>query len=394
MKLPLRIGVMADDLTGAGDVGGCFARAGFKTVISLPFGPDISPASRLAQIRQGDDPAEIHVLDTESRYEPPASAETRVAEAFWTLAALGTNFFYKKIDSTLRGNIGSEMEAFLTAFLAWKSNGIAGAGFPNPVPFPIAMIPAYPAAGRQTREGWQYVGGGPSGVHVPTLIQRTCPSWPFFQVEDCIGSADLKEAASHLLRNFSRTGFAACVASGGLADQIVKMLKPSSHGIAHFENAPRWPTLIVCGSRHPSSLTQVERFLDSSPRSVVIEGPGSSQVHWSDAVRSLSGARRPVVVVKTPQREARSTEVGEWLARTTRNILMALGPARLILMGGDTAFRVCEGLGVRRLEIQAMETPGVAVCEPVGSRKALAQKIVLKPGGFGSPSELIRILKN
>jgi uncharacterized protein YgbK (DUF1537 family) len=86
--------------------------------------------------------------------------------------------------------------------------------------------------------------------------------------------------------------------------------------------------------------------------------------------------------------------VGVWLARTTRDLLTALGPARLVLMGGDTAFRVCEGLGVRKLEIQAMETPGIAVCEPVGSRKVLAHKIVLKPGGFGPPSALIRILKN
>jgi uncharacterized protein YgbK (DUF1537 family) len=396
MKFPLRIGVMTDDLTGAGDVGGCFARAGYKTVISLPLsGTESGLTAKAAQGKESADSPEIYVLDTESRGESPAVAEARVAEAFWTLAALGTNFFYKKIDSTLRGNVGPEMDAFLGALLAWKSNGISEGNFSNPASFSIPVAPAYPAVGRQTREGWQYVNGSRSQVHVPTLLQETCSSWPFFRAEDCLRSSDLKQTASALFRDFSKAGFAACVASGGLADQMVKALGSSSR----LENCPesrsRLPTVIVCGSRHPSSLAQVERFLDSFRESVVIEGPGSSEAPWSEVVKTFSRSRhQPAVIVRAPQREGRSWEVGEWLARTTRRLLMTLGPTRLILMGGDTAFRVCDGLGVRKLVIQGMTAPGIAVCRPMGQKTALTRKIVLKPGGFGSPSTLINILKN
>ena len=55
---------------------------------------------------------------------------------------VGVDYFYKKTDSTLRGNLGAELDAAL-----------AGSGCRA-----LVFIPAFPKAGRYTRGGLQYIG--------------------------------------------------------------------------------------------------------------------------------------------------------------------------------------------------------------------------------------------
>lgn len=57
--------------------------------------------------RKGD----VIVIDTESRASPLDLAYTRVRDAARTLRGAGVKTVYKKIDSTLRGNVGSELDA-------------------------------------------------------------------------------------------------------------------------------------------------------------------------------------------------------------------------------------------------------------------------------------------
>src|SRR5699024_1558114 len=88
--------------------------------------------------------ADIVVLNTESRAKEPDESAQCVKEAILTHPA---SLIYKKIDSTLRGNIGAEIEAALTA---------SGAKL-------AIVVPAIPAAGRVTRDGQCYVN------HIPLL---------------------------------------------------------------------------------------------------------------------------------------------------------------------------------------------------------------------------------
>src|SRR2546427_3313869 len=94
--------LIADDLTGACDAGGPFAGRSRVGVFVAPASP--GPEWRVAAV------------DTESRGLAPAEA----AEVVRAVAAgLGTcrarGLLFKKIDSTLRGPVGVEMEALLTA---------------------------------------------------------------------------------------------------------------------------------------------------------------------------------------------------------------------------------------------------------------------------------------
>ena len=88
-----RVLAIADDLTGALEVGALFAAAGMRSVVTADYADDF------------DDP--VIVIDTETRHSLPGEAESIVESR----AGGWSSLVYKKTDSTLRGNIGSELRA-------------------------------------------------------------------------------------------------------------------------------------------------------------------------------------------------------------------------------------------------------------------------------------------
>ncbi|NWG14851.1 MAG: four-carbon acid sugar kinase family protein, partial [Acidobacteria bacterium] len=132
----LSILVLADDLTGALEVGAKFADRGVPA-------PVICRSSVEPSCHEG--PGRLCVLDMETRHLTPAEA----AEAVRSLACHArdhkVDFLYKKTDSTLRGNIGSELQALLSAF-------------PGE---PLVYAPAYPRLGRTVKDGILFVDGVP-----------------------------------------------------------------------------------------------------------------------------------------------------------------------------------------------------------------------------------------
>jgi uncharacterized protein YgbK (DUF1537 family) len=97
------LGIVADDLTGATTVGVLLARSGLKTAAFF----DSGSFSR----NQTDYPA--MVISSDSRPLPKAEAQQRVGEAVQLLKSHGAHYFTKRIDTTLRGGIGFEIDAML-----------------------------------------------------------------------------------------------------------------------------------------------------------------------------------------------------------------------------------------------------------------------------------------
>ena len=145
--------VVADDLTGALDTGHGFAAAGRGVTVSLS-------GERTGEGDRVDD--DVLVVDADSRDEPPE----RAARAIETIVS-GTEYglLYKKVDSTLRGNVVAEVDAALDA---------SGAS--------VAVVaPAFPGTGRTTREGVHLVEGKPLadagyGVEESALAAVFAPS--------------------------------------------------------------------------------------------------------------------------------------------------------------------------------------------------------------------------
>lgn len=152
-----RVLVVADDLTGAMDTGHEFAARGASTVVALDG--DENGEKGIGERGASD----VLVVDTDSRAVEPLNAARAVREAIATHPA---RIVYKKIDSTLRGNVVPEIDAAIESSSAEL----------------VIVAPAFPATGRTTVAGTHRVDGtpvtemlegnqAPTTAHLPTLLE-------------------------------------------------------------------------------------------------------------------------------------------------------------------------------------------------------------------------------
>jgi D-threonate/D-erythronate kinase len=128
----MKISLIADDFTGSNDTGVQFAKKALSTVVT----------TNIKEIPKSLISNDVVVFDTESRFDTPEVAYTKVKDIS-TLLKDKVEYVYKKIDSTFRGNIGAE---------------IAGAMDGLSLNYAI-LIPALPSNGRITKNGHVYVNG-------------------------------------------------------------------------------------------------------------------------------------------------------------------------------------------------------------------------------------------
>jgi len=101
----VRLGIVADDLTGANAVGAQLAETSLPSIVTS------DPAALAAWA--ADLPAAV--LNVDSRADGPERAAQKVRAAVAALREWEAGIFYKKTDSTLRGNLGAEIDAFREA---------------------------------------------------------------------------------------------------------------------------------------------------------------------------------------------------------------------------------------------------------------------------------------
>lgn len=135
-----KVVIIGDDLTGSNATGALYAGLGLSAVtVQAPVQP------KNLQLN-----TDVLVVNTNSRHLPAADAAAAVADTIRVLPQLPT-LIAKRIDTTLRGNVGSEIEALLTAVRARRDG----------VRVTAVMVPAFPASGRTTVGGIQLVDGEP-----------------------------------------------------------------------------------------------------------------------------------------------------------------------------------------------------------------------------------------
>lgn len=122
--------LIADDFTGANDSGIKIVQRGYDASISLNCNEKFD--------------SNINIIDTETRNLNKSQAYDIVDKTISNLENLSDYLvIYKKVDSTLRGNIRSEYEAIYK--------------YLNPQY--VIFAPAHPNLGRTTKDGIQYVNG-------------------------------------------------------------------------------------------------------------------------------------------------------------------------------------------------------------------------------------------
>lgn len=102
--MPL-IGAVADDLTGATTTGVLLARSKARTAVFF---------NEEAATRAGEtDTLDAILVSSNSRALPAEEAYEKVHSASMALKQMGVTYFSKRIDTTLRGGIGTEIKAML-----------------------------------------------------------------------------------------------------------------------------------------------------------------------------------------------------------------------------------------------------------------------------------------
>jgi len=125
------IGVIADDLTGAAELGAVGLRYGLR--------------AEIVRSGQPGGAADLVCVDTDSRSCKPADAARRAGAAASLLRDAGATWIYKKVDSVLRGNVTAEVEAVMQQLNFNRA----------------LLLPANPSLGRVIRDGQYFVHGKP-----------------------------------------------------------------------------------------------------------------------------------------------------------------------------------------------------------------------------------------
>jgi uncharacterized protein YgbK (DUF1537 family) len=385
-------GVIADDLTGATDTAAAFARAGFGVMVIL------DPARA-----RGLD-AQVLVLSSHSRQCPPALARRRVQAACHWLRRRGAAVIYKKMDSTLHGNIAAEVAAIRDA-----------AGFATAL-----VCPANPVQGRCIRQGRLTVHGTDRGALVERLAWAS-PAQPSRQV----ASGGPEQFASVLLpfsqsKVKSALGESRFVLADATTEQHLKKLAQAALGFrrgvllagsagmawalasqlgrrtsirrlaSRARPSPQRPAgrsrpfLIFSGSTNTITQQQIERLARRSNALVTSLTARTARL----AGRALAGNR--TVVVRIPIRANPPGEILKKL-RQLSPLLQEHRPGGLAVVGGDTARMLCRWLRPRGLAIRGEILPGLAWGHWVGGL-ADGMLACTKPGGFGSRDALLKLI--
>ncbi|MCB1546183.1 MAG: four-carbon acid sugar kinase family protein, partial [Rhodoblastus sp.] len=135
--MPILLGAVADDYTGASDLANTFSKNGLRTVQTIGAPPDELPLP--------DVDAVVVALKIRSVAAAEAVSAARNARA-WLTARGARHVMYKicsTFDSTDAGNIGPVTEAF-------RADAKAGA---------VIVTPAFPETGRSVYLGHLFVNG-------------------------------------------------------------------------------------------------------------------------------------------------------------------------------------------------------------------------------------------
>ena len=405
--------IIADDLTGAADAAASFAQAGLRTVVALslpeagvskknedPIGASLPEAGF-----SGKNPAssfEVFSLSTDSRQAAADEAARRVRQAAGWLKQNGfespETFFYKKIDSLMRGHPAVELAAMADAL-----------GFDRAL-----VAPAFPAQGRFTLAGRQVIGTGaaarqidlgevfsrPSGPGARPLAMHWLPleqarqewtaSQPGLYIADAESEADLEALAHRMLTQ----GFHLACGSAGLGRALQKVAFQPAGGAPPASRLARaglaaQPALVVAGSRAPALARQVEAARRSGMRVVVpalsfLEEAAFRPEELADV--ALAGTLRsgqPAILTTAglPLSPLGDEVVAGRLAAVAGWLVEAGLVGGLVLTGGDTAAAVCRRLGASLIELHGEPMPGIAAGALLDGPHA-GLPVITKAGAF------------
>ncbi len=423
------VGIIADDLTGANDTALQFHLRGANTQILLD--DNINPINTAG--------TQTWAISTETRNVTPHEAYEKVKHTVKMFSeVLKPDYYYKKIDSTVRGNIAVETLGILEV-LQWDA---------------VVVIPAFPSEGRVTVGGYHLLKGVPvertemardphSPIfesHLPTLLKSQLPEEFHCLVESLELSTVMKGAGpiirklNDLIKAGKKLIIADAVSTTDI-EQLVLAIEKSEYKILPagtaaaaraFSNIwfsdietdhvnklmPELPKFIVSGSATQITANQIERLeqgeeFDENTLVISLDLPtvlgGVKEelvnrvvsnlaennivvVHTSQLIRNFDGFSDESLRAELTKAELAGV-ITDFLSELARQVV-SRKDLILITLGGETSYKCCAEIGATQLQLIDEVAPAIALCMDHN-----AQWIVTKSGNLGGVNTLIEILR-
>ncbi len=414
----IKIVIIADDFTGVLDTGVQFSKLGIPTLVTTDTELDFLSIS-------GD--IQVLAIDAETRHASPAAAYNRVYKLAQKAIKSGIPHIYKKTDSTLRGNIGSELVALLDAANQTQ----------------LVFAPAFPKNRRVTRRGIQYCGDTEihktafaidplnpittsnikdilqsqtdisiqlSSVDAYETVISTTPTDKTICVFDASTDEDFHRLGN-LMKDYNKSALMA--GSAGLAailPSVIDFSPVQKKQVLHGE----FP-LVIVGSVNQTSLNQIQDARKNGFPVIALTpeqrlNPAYFDSAGSDAFmqtvkQTLSQNGKIVIgticdrkqmedtsayakLLNIPEEEIPSRIVNN-IGRFVRKVLDSEITNTFVIFGGDTLLGVLNSIHYHGIIPVAEIFPGVVLSQIQYKNKNLL--LATKAGGFGDNDAITRI---
>jgi uncharacterized protein YgbK (DUF1537 family) len=410
-----RLAFLADDLTGSMDTGVQLLKGGYD--VGIPLADD--------EATNAGQHVDVTVVNTNTRNSAPEEAEIVVSSALQGLRNSERELIYKKIDSTFRGPIGTELRVI---------GGLTSRH--------VVVVPAIPSNGRVTAGGYHLVNGVPVSETIyaeesarsqgdsflPSMLEAQCglacgliplkavvggtraisgalealiSQGITLIVGDATTDAHLRSLASAIRVHASS---ALACGSAGLMSHLFPAVGPTAPRGIH---ASAEPIVLLAGTTNSVAQAQVKLAVSKGLfEQIAVEvqrlvGDVTERrreiVRVTEAGKKAVGAGLDIAVtsgreVPFPQAEARAKRaaIAEAFGEIARNLLEEFSVGALVATGGDIALACCKTLGGTFLQITGEPVPLVVAGKLLGGIRP-DLPIVTKAGGFGSEDAFVRL---
>ncbi|EGO64813.1 four-carbon acid sugar kinase family protein [Acetonema longum] len=418
------IGVVADDTTGANDIGIMFSNNQYSVKV-VTFQEDMKLSSDV----------NVLIIDTDSRLDKPEVSYDKVFRATQYLKKLRCSLYYKKTCSVFRGNIGREFDAMMDALgenfavisLAFPKNGRKTVNGIHTVygnlleKSEFAKDPVHPTAEsnletilqRQTKRKVSLIKLDVVRQGTKKLYEEieTARKKSNYCIIDSENQADLTVVAEAAHKYPMLCG------SSAIAEELPKFLdeKKLPGILERVRITDDKGVLVIAGSLTPQTKAQTAYLISGGMPVAVLDSRKvfvkESYVQEIARITREAGAileqGQDVLIMANNQEKvvAETKKIGEELkmdplsvsklvsaalAEIAGQLVTKTGLKRLVVAGGDTSGTVCRRLGIKgNYVLREIET-GL----PSGLAMGRELLIVLKSGSFGKEHFLLQAVEH
>jgi len=361
------------------------------------------------------------VENTQTRNKTQASAYQRVRNSCRRTKNAGIQLAYKKIDSSLRGNLGAELQALVDVFRC-----------------PVVVCPAYPEYRRAIKDGRLLIRGVP--VDKTKFAQDPASPVRSSDIRNLIAQQSTEKLARIPLAVVRKSAEALTLTILRFKKRGIRIICPDAENRRDLKNiaaACIKSHAIPCGSAGLAA--EVAAILQPHRRKIVVLSSSTNEVTLKELQRNIKNARTLLIRAKVARLTGRSRDreinriqhlatqgfenhdvilvcsalyqkdldaslilraavprtVGDPVAS---GIATAIAPLALagsidgvLLTGGEMAAAFLKSIEAIELELQKEILPGIPV-STVRLGRGRGLRVVTKAGGFGSRGSMKQIV--